>query len=264
MTIEVKKTVDLRVGENYQLKALAYGKTGTWKTGAIRTLPRSSTKSIFVIDTDKGELTNRGIDGIDYVEIDPDQLIKGSNPKGWEMANEAKRYFLDHKENYSALVVDSLTTLADAALANIMFINRHQITGNKDDQGASLPDLNMEKQLVTNFLMEVLSTGRHLYCICHEEIIKSELTGIIMRLPAARGQLQGKINIWFDEVMHSRMKDVIVTENKVTKHVLKPYWLTKSGDIYVCKSRLGNREDIEDEQPADFVKYAKLCGVDLK
>ncbi len=257
MTLEVKKTSEIKVGENYQLKALVYSGQGKWKSGAIRTLPRSKDRRVFVIDTDQGELINRGIEWIDYVEIAPDPIVRGTIPQAWNKVNEAKRYFLDHKEEYGALVLDSLTTVADACLANTMFLNRHQITGSKDDQGASLPDLNMEKQLVTNLLMEVLATGRHLYCICHEEIIKHELTGIVMRMPAARGQLQGKIGIWFDELYHAEIR-----ASKEGK--LAPYWRVKSGEEMTCKTRLGNTIDIEELQPANFVEYAKLCGVDLR
>lgn len=252
MTIEVKKTSEIKLGETYQAKVMAYGTTGTWKTGAGRTFP----KPIFVIDTDQGELTNRGIEGIEYVEIAPDQLVAGTIPQAWNKVQEAKKYFLEHRVEYRTIMIDSLTTIADAALAHLMFINRHQITGRKDDQGASLPDLNMEKQLVINFLMELLGTGKHLYCICHEEITKNEFTGIVMRMPAARGQLQGKISIWFDEVVNSRMHTE--KDGKV-----KPYWLVRGDSVYVAKTRLGNRDDIEAEQPANFIEYAKKCGVAL-
>ncbi len=168
-------------------------------------------------------------------------------------------YFEANKANYRSLVWDSLTTIADAALAHLMFINQHQITGRKDDQGASLPDLNMEKQLVTDQLMRAISSGRHFYVRCHQEIIKNEM-GIQMIVPAARGQLAGKIGKWFDEIYYASLKSDPKDKNKI-----KGYWKVKSDSaMFVCKTRLGNSADIEAEQPADFIQYAKLCGVELK
>jgi hypothetical protein len=219
----------------------------------VRTLP----KPIFVIDTDQGQLTNRGIEGIDYVEIAPDKIEQGAVPVGWQQFKEGMAYFKANREKYKTLVWDSLTTLMDAALAYLMFLNRHQITGKKDDAGATLPDLNMEKQLVTSQLMEALGMGKHFFCICHEEVVKHELTGIVARMPVARGQLQGKIGVYFDEVYHCRMK--MDKEGKI-----RPFWLVKSDSpLYTYKTRLGNSAEVEPEQQADFLAYAKKCGVSL-
>jgi len=252
--IEIKKALELKVGENYQAKVLIYADSGTGKTWSIRTFP----KPIFVIDTDGGELTNRGIEGIDYVDINPDRIVKGTLPKAWERFDKAMEYFIEHKEEYRTLVWDSLTTIADAALAYLMWLNRHQITGNKDDKGVSLPDLNMEKQVTIDRLMWAVGTGKHFVCICHEEIVKNELTGIVARMPFARGQLQGKIGKWFDEIYYARLK-----QDKDGK--VRGYWLVKSDSpMYISKTRLGNTEEIEIEQPADFIKYAEKCGVELK
>ncbi len=253
--VEVKKTSDIKLGENYQLKVLAYSDSGTGGTWLIRTLP----KPILVIDTDQGALTNRGVEGIEVIEIQPDRLIKGTLPKAWERFKEAMDFFETNKSSYKSLVWDSLTTIADAALAHLMFTNRHQITGAKDDQGASLPDLNMEKQLVTDQLMRAISSGRHFYVRCHQEIIKNEL-GIQMIVPAARGQLAGKIGKWFDEVYYLYLKSDPKDGNKI-----KGYMKVKSDSpMYVCKTRLGNSDSIEAEQVADFIGYAKICGVELK
>lgn len=253
MVIEVKQTVNLIVGKNYQARGLLYGPTGVFKTGSIRTMP----KPAFVIDTDQGQLTNRGLEGIDYVEIAPDKIEQGTFPIGWGQFKEAMAYFKNNKDKYKTLVWDSLTTVMDLALAYLMHLNRHQITGKKDDQGASLPDLNMEKQLITSQLMEAIGMGKHFFCICHEEVTKHELTGVVARMPVARGQLQGKIGVWFDECFHCRMK--MDKDGKI-----RPYWLVKSDTpMYICKTRLGNSIDIEPEQPADFLRYAKLCGVDI-
>jgi hypothetical protein len=252
---DIVKTSEIVLGENYQLRVLAYSDSGTGGTWIIRTLP----KPVFVIDTDMGAITNRGIDGIDVVEIAPDRLVKGTYAKSWDAVKGAMDWFEKNKEKYRSLVWDSLTTIADAALANLMWMNRHQITGSKDDQGASLPDLNMEKQLVVDQLMRAISMGRHFYCRCHQEVVKTEL-GVQMVMPAARGQLQGKIGKWFDEVYYLYLKSDPKDGNKI-----KGYMKVKSDSpLYMCKSRLGNRAEIDAEQLADLTGYAKLCGVELK
>ena len=252
--IEIKKASEIVVGENYQARVLIYGDSGTGKTWSIRTFP----KPILVIDTDQGMLTNRGIEGIDFIEIPPDRIAKGTFPEAWRKFEKAMDSFFAHKDSYKTLVWDSLTTIADAALAHLMHMNRHQITGSKDDQGASLPDYNMEKQFATDQLMRAIASGKHFVCICHEEVVKNELLGVVARMPAARGQLQGKIGKWFAEIYHPRLKT-----DKDGK--MRGYWMVKSDSpMYVCKTRLGNSEKIEAEQIADFQQYAKLCGVELK
>jgi hypothetical protein len=252
--IEIKKASEIKLGENYQARVLIYGDSGTGKTWSIRTFP----KPIFVIDTDQGILTNRDIEGIDFVEIPPDRIAKGTFPEAWRKFEKVMDHFFAHKDEYKTLVWDSLTTIADAALAHLMHLNRHQITGSKDDQGASLPDYNMEKQFATDQLMRAIGSGKHFVCICHEEIVKNELLGVVARLPAARGQLQGKIGKWFAEIYHPRLK--VDKDGK-----MRGYWMVKSDSpMYVCKTRLGNKEEIEAEQLADFSGYAKKCGVELK
>ena len=252
--IEIKKASEIVIGDNYQARVLIYGDSGTGKTWSIRTFP----KPIYVIDTDLGISTNRGIEGIEFVEIPPDRLAKGTFPEAWRKFEKAMDYFFVHKDEYKTLVWDSLTTIADAALAYLMHMNRHQITGAKDDQGASLPDLNMEKQFATDQLMRAIGAGKHFVCICHEEIIKNEMTGIVAKLPAARGQLKGKIGKWFAEIYYPKLK--MDKDGKI-----RGYWMVKSDSpMYVCKTRLGNSEDIDAEQLADFIKYAQKCEVELK
>jgi hypothetical protein len=254
MVIEVKKASELRVGENFQAKVLIYGPTGTCKTWALRTIPRPA----FVIDSDQGELINRGVEGLEYVDIAPDMTLKGGIPSAWDKVKEATRKFIETKDQYKSVCLDSFTTIADAALAKIMFLNQHQITGKtKDEVGVTLPDLNMEKQFAQNLLMELLGTGKHMFCICHETIIKQDISGQIFRLPAARGQLQEKIAIWFDEVYNSRLR-----MDKEGKY--RPMWLVRTDGVYVAKSRLCNSADMDSEQPADCLAYAKLCGVEIK
>jgi hypothetical protein len=253
--IEIKKASEIKLGENYVLKVLGYSDSGTGGTWIIRTLPRP----VFVIDTDQGALTNRGVEGIDLVEIPPDRLIKGTYPQAWEKFKLAMDLFEKNKESYRSLVWDSLTTIADAALAHLMWMNKHQITGSKDDQGASLPDLNMEKQFVTDQLMRAIGSGRHFYVRCHQEIVKNEM-GIQMIMPAARGQLQGKIGKWFDEVYYLYLRSDPTDKNKI-----KGFMKVKADNpMYMVKTRLGNTSEIEAEQLADFSGYAKKCGVELK
>ncbi len=251
MVVEIKKASEIIVGENYQFRGCIYGPTGVRKTWALRTLP----KPILVVDTDMGELTNRGIEGIDYIEIPPDRIGKGTVPEGWNRVKEADDYFIAHKE-YRVIVWDTLTTIAEICLAQVAFLNQHQIRGGKDE-GITLPDYNKEKQLVQDELMKVIATGRHLVVICHEDVVKAEFTGQLWRMPWARGQLQDKFPMWFHEVYNAREK-----QEKDGKW--KPYWLIKNDGMYYAKSRLCNRDDIPVEVEANFIEYAKLCGVELK
>jgi len=250
--IEVKKASEINLEKGYQFKCCIYGPTGTRKTWALRTLP----KPILVVDADQGELVNRGVEGIDYIEIPPDRLEKGTIPQGWDKVKKANEYFISHPE-YIVLVWDTLTTIADLCMAHIAFLNAHQIRGGKDE-GITLPDYNKEKMLVQNELMKVLGTGRHLVVICHEDVTKSELTGQIWRVPYARGQLQDKFPLWFDEVYNAREKQ----DSKDGKW--RAMWLVKNDGTYYAKSRLYNNEKIPIEVEANFVEYAKTCGVELK
>jgi phage nucleotide-binding protein len=240
--VEVKKAADIKLGENYQLKALGYGRSGVGKTRILRSLPGKK----FVIDTDGGELTNRGAPDIDYVTI---PMQYANSFEGWVAYLDARAYFLQHKAEYRSAVIDSITTLAENAMSKVLKQNNHA--------SATLPDYMQEMQLVEAEVKWWIAQGVHIYFVAHEDVDRDEITGQIWYKPAARGQLAGKLPKWVDEVYHLRA--VKGASGKVEYRML-----VRADVIYTCKSRLAESTEIDAEQPQDFVAYAKKCGVELK
>ena len=245
MGVEVKKASELIVGENYLLKSVVYGRSGTGKTKSAQTLP----KKVGVIDVDKGMLTNRGIGGIDYIEIEYDS----NKPKAeaWDKINEAADYFIKDP-TIRTIFPDSVTTISDAALKKVLMINKHQ------SQAATLPDYMLQIKWLEDFFTKIIGSGKHLVLTAHEEFEKNEYTGQLWCLPMIVGKLANKIPIWFDEVYHTQ-----VTRDSQTKD-FKYEWLTRSDVMYSCKSRLAANQKVEAVVSQDFIGYAKKCGVELK
>jgi phage nucleotide-binding protein len=246
MTVEVKKTEDLKIGENYALKVLNYGKSGTGKSRAIRTLHLPA----FVIDTDQGELVNRGVKGIDYVEIPPDP--GWGLPKAFQAVKEALTYFEANKDKYKTLVFDSWSTIMEAALEWTLYMNKHQT------KAATLPDYNEEMKISRGELMRAFGCGKNIYVVAHEESEKTDMGGQLYYLPSARGQMAPRFPIRFDETYHSEVVKNITTGK--TDFI----WRVRSSEMFVAKSRLAEGKYFEDTVVQDFTAYAKLCGVELK
>jgi hypothetical protein len=245
MTVEVKKATELKVGENYLWKSAIYGKSGTGKTRSLRTAP----KPLGVIDVDKGMLTNRGIEGIEYIEIDYDS--DKPRPEAWDKIKEGVQLFAK-REDIKTIALDSVTTISDACLKKVLMINKHQ------SQQATLPDYMLQIKWLEDLFTTAIGSGKHLIVTAHEEFEKNEFTGQLWCLPMIVGKLASKLPIWFDEVYHTQ-----VTKDSQTKE-FKYEWLTRSDIMYTCKSRLAADQKVEAVVEQDFIKYAKSCGVEIK
>lgn len=245
MTVEVKEASKLVVGENYNLKAVVYGRSGSGKTFSLRTLP----KPIGVVDTDKGMLSLRGVEGVKYVEIDYDS--DRIDPKAWNEIKEAFTTFAKD-QTIRTIVGDSITTISDAALKSVLFLNKHM------NQAATLPDYMLQIKRLEDLFTSAITAKKHLVFTAHEEFEKNEMTGQVWCLPMIVGKLSSKLPIWFDEVYHTIVK-------KGMQGVFEYVWMTKSDVMYSCKSRLAaGKVDVAAEVAQDFGKYAELCGVTLK
>lgn len=245
MTVEVKEASKLEVGVNYNLKAVIYGRSGSGKTYSLRTLP----KPIGVVDTDKGMLSLRGVEGVKYVEIDYDS--DRIDPKAWIEIKEAFTAFSRDQE-IRTIVGDSITTISDAALKSVLFLNKHM------NQAATLPDYMLQIKRLEDLFTSAITAKKHLVFTAHEEFEKNEMTGQVWCLPMIVGKLSSKLPIWFDEVYHTIVK-------KGDKGQFEYLWVTRSDVMYSCKSRLAStKPDVSAEVVQDFVAYAKMCGVELK
>ena len=245
MTVEVKKAADLKVGENYLLKALVYGRSGTGKTRSLRTAP----KLIGIVDVDKGMLTNRGIAGIEYIEIEYDS--DKPRPEAWDNIKEGVKLFAQWAD-IKTIALDSVTTVSDACLKKVLMINKHQ------SQQATLPDYMLQIKWLEDLFTTAIGSGKNLILTAHEEFEKNEFSGQLWCLPMIVGKLASKLPIWFDEVYHTQVtKDAKLGDFKYE-------WLTRSDVMYSCKSRLAADQKVEAVVSQDFIEYGKKCGVELK
>ena len=207
-------TRDINVNE-LKLKVLAYGKSGTGKTTFACTFP-----SVYVFDWDNGMLSQRGR-SIDY-----------DTYNSWK-AFDFKLSEFERKCPYETLVIDSITTMQEYAMKEILEVNRRKE-----------PTLHEWGRLI-NWLQDVFlrmtKMAHHIVVIAHEQVIQDEITSEVLVLPLIVGKkLPAQLPLWFDEVYRCQT----VRDPKTGKPI---YQLLTTADLkYSAKSRLGVLSVVEE------------------
>ena len=220
-------TKDIKT-DNMKLKVLVYGGSGTGKTFFCGTFPKP-----YFFDFDGGMLTLQGRN----VEYD---TYKDENPTGrpTAFANfEAKLTEMYSRgwENfpYETVVLDSMTTMQEAAMRYIKHTNRTM------SKMPTLQEWGMLIDKLQEVLYKVTSLRTHVVVTAHEQVIQDDLTSEIMVLPLITGKkLPDRLPLWFDEVYHSR-----VERGKERQPVYQ--MMTVAERKYKAKSRLRCFEQLE-------------------
>jgi len=199
--------------EGLKLKVLAYGKSGTGKTTFACTFPKP-----YVFDWDNGMLSQRGKD------IVYDTYIS------WK-AFEFKLQQLERECPYETLVVDSVTTMEEYMMQEILALNKR-----------IEPTLHEWGRLVDwmqALFLRMTKMAHHIVVCAHEQVLQDEITSEILVLPLIVGRkLPGQLPLWFDEVYRCQ-----TAKSKEGKAV---YQILTTADVkYTAKSRLGVLEAIE-------------------
>lgn len=203
-------------------RTFIYGRSGTAKTWGAATFCSKEKQDCYIFDFDAGSLTLRRL-----------RQMTGKNPLfdtyprevgSWERVL-AKFEQLKNDPNIKTIVLDSLTTLAEVKIEEVLRKN-------------SKPRMTLEMWGV--FIGEVeiffgnLSTfkGKNIVMTAHEFNDKDEHTGEIMTLPLIYGKnLPSKIPLWFDEVYHSEVQQKGADFSYI--------WRTRATARYTAKTRLG-------------------------
>jgi len=211
---------------NLKLKVLVYGKSGTGKTTFACTFPRP-----YVFDFDNGMLSQRGKD-IDY-----------DTYTNWKLFFQKLREF-EQKCEFETLVIDSVTTLQEYMMQEILTLNKRVE-----------PTLHEWGRLVDwlqNLFLLLTKLTQHIVVVAHEQLLQDELTSEITILPLIVGKkMPAQLPLFFDEVYRCQ-----TARNKEGKPV---YQLLTTADVkYSAKSRLGCLDVIE--TPDYNVIMGKLKG----
>ena len=226
MKIKNAKNMD---SSTIKLSATVYGKAGTGKTTLGATFPNP-----FFLDLNKGLLSIRGSD-VAYVELYDSSFVEIN-----DVLDETIR------SDYESIIIDSMSEVAEICMKHICQLNRRQ--------KPEFSDWEAFYQGMKSFIMKVRNSGKHILCICHEDVQKEEATGRIFIKPAFQGQLKNKYTAFFDEVYHSEVETVF---GKPSIYKL----LSRSSGIYEAKSRLLNKNTLESYLTPHFNELIKMAGV---
>lgn len=200
--------------EGLKLKVLAYGKSGTGKTTFACTFPKP-----YIFDFDGGMLSQRGKD----IEFDTYH-----NWKSFEM----KLRELEQVCKYETLVIDSVTTMQEYMMAEILSLNKR-----------SEPTLHEWGRLIDwmqGLFLKMTKMVHHIVVVAHEQVMQDEITSEILVLPLIVGKkLPAQLPLWFDEVFRCQTTRSPIGGKPV-------YQILTTADVkYTAKSRLGCLDSVE-------------------
>jgi hypothetical protein len=198
--------------KDLKLKVLVYGKSGTGKTTFACTFPKP-----YVFDFDNGMLSQRG------KSVEYDTFTNYA-------AFVQKLDTLEKQGGYETLVVDSVTTMQEYMMRDILQLNK-RLEPTLHEWGRLVDGL---QQL----LGRMTKIAKHIVFVAHEQMIQDELTSEVWILPLIVGKkLPGQIPLWFDEVYRAQVG------KKDGKAVYQ--LLTTADTKYTAKSRLACLETME-------------------
>jgi len=250
----LKNTEDWEPGERVQL--LVYGPSKSGKTFGALTFPRPC-----VMDFDRGIATANNPDFIKlygkrkvlYEQFYDTKRVKGGVVMNHNAFDDACRFFDemmsdDKRDMFDTWVVDSGTTLSDAALNKaIVLLGSGTFKGisSKTHEEAKkhglvvpkIQDYGSERSLVEQFVDMLLGADKHLVFICHEKVITNSDGVVTAVTPLLTGKGVEAVCLRFDEVYNLQVKGNAATRTRRL--------LTDSDGIRVAGSRYGIPSDID-------------------
>jgi len=194
--------------ENYKLKLLVCGASGSGKTHFAGTFPRP-----FFFDFDGGMLTLKGKD-IDYETIHSYEHFK-------KLADK-----IENDDKYETIVLDSLTRLSDLLMDRIQELNH------SSDKPPTIPEYGIFFANMRRLIEQFLLLDKNVIFTAHEELIKDEVTGSVEAVPLIATKIRFRLSNYFDEAVY-----LSVTKKKgVPIYTLSTVGDRKRGYV---KSRLG-------------------------
>ena len=207
-----KPATEMILPENYRIKGMLAGPSGTGKTQSASTLPGR----LLYIDYDGRKETLAGLPNIDIIDCyDADP----KSPKAWMKAEEIKKEIWSQVRkgtfDYDAIIEDGLTQMLRYCMNWSLLLDSKRGLGGSPAKQHYMPQM----ANIANHILSLKSLPVHYLLTAHLEIIEDEQMGGLKYLPKATGKMRTEIPGWFNECYScSRQKD--------DKGKLRYYWTT--------------------------------------
>jgi len=243
---EARPATEMAVRENYKIKGLLTGPSGSGKRQSSTTLPGR----LLLMDFDGRKETVAGLSHVETIDCyDPDP--KGS--RAWMKAEEIRKDIWSsvRKGNlpYDGIVEASLTSVLRYCMNWSLLLDPKRGLGGSPAKQHYMPQM----KNVSDHILSLKSLPLHYILTAHLEIIEDEEMGGLKFLPKATGKMRTEIPSWFNECYFChRYND--------DKGKLRYYWTTGgTGRWDFLKSTLNQLGKYwEDPIEIDFSK--KLVG----
>ena len=231
--MKIQKAAEMEMNS---LKVLLYGAPGTGKTYCLRTLP----KPILVFDFDKGMLTNKGIDGVEYVVYNAD------NPKDPNVYREFQKDLIA-TDGYPCIAIDSLSGLNEAVINYCMKLQ------GKPTKSPTMQDWGVIGAAMSQLMNVFRSLPPIVVITAHSRSERNDQTGGIKTWPSVTGNVRYSIGKYFDEMY--------ITTKRRDKLGKTEYVFDTQGDNnHPAKSRLSASVPFERYILPDFKELLQKGG----
>ena len=247
-----KPATEMVLPENYKIKGMLAGPSGTGKTQSAATLPGK----LLYIDYDGRSETLAGLPNIEILDCyDSDP----KSPKAWMKAEDIKKEIWSQVRkgqfSYDGIVEDGLTQMLRYCMNWSLLLDPKRGLGGAPAKQHYMPQM----KNVSDHILSLKSLPIHYLLTAHLEIIEDEEMGGLKYLPKATGKMRTEIPGWFNECYYcSREKD--------KNGKLRYYWTTAgAGRWDFLKSTLNQlgkywEDPIEVNFKKEAVGFGDLLG----
>ncbi len=193
--MDIHHTTEMKLGESYFIKALLVGGAGGGKTTSAATLPGRK----LLIDLDNGKEVLLGREDVDYVDISEPSPTQ---PKAYQQLEKLRQemglLLREGKFPYQSVIFDSGTRLYEVALNYVMMLDASRNSGGSPTTNHWV----LQKSHSQKMIEWLIHQPFHLVVTMHETLVKDELSGQVIWMPAITGKDAAWIPRRFREVYH--------------------------------------------------------------
>lgn len=230
------------------LQFLIYGPSGSGKTYSLR----SARLPLWVDSFDPGgsvALNDLVQDGRAVV-INEYEKEDAKHPTAFKLWDENfdKLEKAGVFERIGTYVLDSATTWGQAALNEVM--KRAARAGGVPQQNDWYPQM----VLMEAAIKRIMALPCDVVFICHDDILKDEITGKVMRSPLLTGKARKRIPLLFSEIYYADVR----RSSKGAEYV----WQMRKDSTNDARSRMSGLPNVkvDDLEPQDFSALMKKFG----